>query len=536
MCNFCYKKLYNIEHKMAPDNGNTDLAYEVHSSEDLGKYLIASRDLQSGELVLTERPLVFGPKAMPDPEAVMPCVGCYKPVFTEAGERCSKCGWPVCSGNCPGLKDPRHHAAECEILSVRPDCVLNDMADYYRHDALLPLRCILLQKTDPEGWKKLLEMQSHMECRTPGTESYDEANEFIVEYLINNFVNKLDEKFKKKYELSPELLHRICGIIDTNALEIRLAQGAELNALYAETYKMEHSCVPNTKHTFLLATKDRNDLYKISIKAVVTIIKGHHISTMYSHALWGTQARRQHLKDTKYFSCKCQRCSDPTELGTYLSAMKCLGDGMKLCDGIHLPEDPLDDETDWACTKCTAKVGNSQVNMVISQMGEEVENVLMMSNSVTILENLLSRLSTFLHPNHYHLYSIKHSLIQLYGRQQGYMSHEILDKKIKICKDLIAITKALDPGNARLSLYYSILQHELHSALVLKCKIANPDCTAKKAEDVKMLLTEAKSAIEEALNSLKDDTEEVSGKKLQDVVFNSKKDFEKYCKEKKLVI
>lgn len=353
---------------------------------------------------------------------------------------------------------------------------------------------------------------------------------------MNNFANKLDEKFKKQCKITSDLLHRICGIIDTNALEIRLTQGAELNALYAETYQMEHSCTPNTKHTFFLTPKDRNDLYKISIKAVVPIVKGHHISTMYSHALWGTQARRQHLKDTKYFSCKCQRCSDPTELGTYLSAMKCLGDGTKPCDGIHLPEDPLDDETDWACNKCSVKVSNSQVNMIISQMGEEVENVLMMGGSVTILENLLCRLSTFLHPNHYHMYSIKHSLVQLYGRQKGYTSQEVLDKKIKMCRDLIVITKALDPGNARLSLYNSILHHELHSALVMKCKVRNEDCSAKKEEGIKAYLTEAKTAIEEALNSLKDDMEEVSGKKLQDVLNNSKKDFEKYCKEKKVVI
>ncbi|KAJ8715216.1 hypothetical protein PYW08_005197 [Mythimna loreyi] len=514
---------------MGQENG-TDLAYVAHTSEDLGRYLVASRDLSPGDLILAERPLVFGPKAMLDPEAIMPCVGCYQPVLTEAGERCAKCGWPVCSGNCPGLKDSRHHAAECEILSLRPECAVNDMADFYRHDALLPLRCVLLQKTDIESWNKLLEMQSHMECRTPGSEIYDEANEFIVQYLMNNFISKLDEQQKKAHEITPELLHRICGIIDTNALEIRLPQGAELNALYADTCKMEHSCIPNTKHTFTLTPKDRKDFCKITLKAVVPIEKDNHIATMYSHALWGTQARRQHLKDTKFFACKCPRCSDPTELGTYLSAMKCLGDGNNPCDGIHLPQDPLDDETDWACSKCPAKVSNSQVNMVISQMGEDVENVLMMGGSVTVLENLLSRLSIFLHPNHYHLYTIKHSLVQLYGRQQGYTSRDIIDKKIKMCRELIAVTKIIDPGNARLSLYSSVLHHELHSALIIKFR------SARKGENFKPLLTEAKLAIEEALNSLKDDLEEISGKKLQSVIEVSKREFEKFCKQKKLVV
>lgn len=343
----------------------------------------------------------------------------------------------------------------------------------------------------------------------------------------------MEEKLKKSYEITPELLHRICGIIDTNALEIRLPQGTELSALYAITCKMEHSCIPNTKHTsFAFSPPDRNDVYKITIKAVVPILKNHHIATMYSHALWGTQARRQHLKDSKYFACKCQRCSDPTEIGTYLSAMKCLGDENNPCDGIQLPDDPLDDETEWSCSKCSVKVHNAQVNMIMSQMGEDVENVLMMDGSITVLENLLCRLSTFLHPNHYYMYSLKHSLVQLYGREQGYITLEILDKKIKMCKELIAITKALDPGNARLSLYNTVLQNELHSALVMKCKHRD----IKKIEDIQSLLAEAKLAIEDALKSLKDDMDEMSGKKLLSVIEDSKKEFDRFSKQKKLIV
>ncbi|OWR49371.1 hypothetical protein KGM_209723 [Danaus plexippus plexippus] len=516
--------------------GNNE--YEIRKSEELGRYLVAARDLTPDDVVLTELPLVYGPKSMPDPEALMPCVGCYKPIFTDVGERCSRCGWPVCSGNCPGLKDPLHHGVECEILSARPECVLDNMADYYRHDALLPLRCALLQYTDDDKWKKLLELQSHMECRVPGTDAYDEADEFTVKYLMNVFINKIDKNVKNKYLnlISGELLHKICGIIDTNALEIRLPNGSELNALYATTCMMEHSCVPNTKHLFNTSGKDVKDKYKITVKVVVPINKGDHVATMYSHALWGTQARRQHLKDTKYFSCKCIRCSDPTELGTYLSAMKCFGDDKGPCDGIHLPEDPLDEETDWACNKCTVKVNNSQINILISEMGEEVENVQMMGGSVNMLENILCRLSTFLHPNHYHLYSIKHSLIQLYGRQSSYMSEEILDKKIKMCKDLIFITKTLDPGNARLSLYSAILHHELHSALVLKSKKATKDGSLRTVDEIRPLIDEAKLSIEAALSSLKDDVEETSGKKLHEVIEKSRLDFVNYCESKNINI
>jgi hypothetical protein len=43
----------------------------------------------------------------------------------------------------------------------------------------------------------------------------------------------------------------------------------------------------------------------------------------------------------------------------------------------------------------------------------------------------LSKLSTFLHPHHYHLYSLKHSLVQLYGYQQGYQINQLSDQKLE---------------------------------------------------------------------------------------------------------
>lgn len=60
------------------------------------------------------------------------------------------------------------------------------------------------------------------------------------------------------------------------------------------------------------------------VKNFLYFFRDAHLSTMYTNALWGTQARREHLALTKYFNCCCERCSDPTELGTYFSAMKCL--------------------------------------------------------------------------------------------------------------------------------------------------------------------------------------------------------------------
>jgi hypothetical protein len=100
----------------------------------------------------------------------------------------------------------------------------------------------------------------------------------------------------------PEIIH-VLGVIDVNGLDIR-KDDAELVAIYPNAVLMEHSCLPNTKHCFDLTT------FAISVKAAVEVRPGDHISTMYTHALWGTAVRRRHLWTTKHFWCNCKRLYD----------------------------------------------------------------------------------------------------------------------------------------------------------------------------------------------------------------------------------
>lgn len=248
-------------------------------------------------------------------------------------------------------------------------------------------------------------------------------------------------------DITPETIHQLCGIIDVNSLEIN--QDAEVSALYPTAYLMEHNCVCNTFHTF----DGQEENFKITVRASIPIKKGEHITTMYTHALWGTQARREHLKETKYFSCECKRCVDPTELGTYLSALRCLGTDNEPCGGTQLPVDPLNENTEWSCDKCQVKLDNNEVSYLINQIGEEVDYIQLGNPTINELDGLFKKLLNFLHPNHYHCYAVKHSLVQLYGYQQGYLpnqiSDELLKKKSNMCREMLEITRVIDPGNAR---------------------------------------------------------------------------------------
>lgn len=106
---------------------------------------------------------------------------------------------------------------------------------------------------------------------------------------------------------------------------------------------------------------------------------------MYTHALWSTLARREHLLATKYFACRCERCEDPTELGSHLGTLKCL------CgSGLVLPNDPLDSETEWSCTTCPGRLTASEVSQLTDRLADDVEAAMGVARKDS-LSDLLSR-------------------------------------------------------------------------------------------------------------------------------------------------
>lgn len=64
------------------------------------------RDVKPGEVVLREKPLVYGPAQ----NTVPVCLGCGNGVTADSCRSCSKCGWPVCSEEC---EKAECHKAEC---------------------------------------------------------------------------------------------------------------------------------------------------------------------------------------------------------------------------------------------------------------------------------------------------------------------------------------------------------------------------------------------------------------------------------------
>ena len=68
--------------------------YIIKRNELYGRYCVAARDLPQGTIIMSEGPLVVGPKRSSLPI----CLGCHKRV--DGSYRCTKCTFPLCGPEC----------------------------------------------------------------------------------------------------------------------------------------------------------------------------------------------------------------------------------------------------------------------------------------------------------------------------------------------------------------------------------------------------------------------------------------------------
>lgn len=113
-CSGCKQEFYcDKDHQREgwPNHKLICRAWLIEETEELGRFLVANRDLTAGDLIILEAPLIWGPAPHTDRRV---CVGCGADMATA---RCTICTWPACKPDCEGLFDERRHGMECAFLS-----------------------------------------------------------------------------------------------------------------------------------------------------------------------------------------------------------------------------------------------------------------------------------------------------------------------------------------------------------------------------------------------------------------------------------
>lgn len=424
---------------------STARCFELKNNQQYGRYVVAPRDLAPGELILEEPAVARGPKQNSPPV----CLGCSAPLSAAKLHRCRQCQYPLCSVQCE-----RHelHQIECSTLSrggkkSRP-IVDNFDAPAAYLESIITLRVLALRESSSRLWERVMQMDSSA-AHWYTSEMYPVYHHNVVTFLRKVCKVEADEK----------TLHKIGGLLVTNAFEARTPHsGVHVRCVFPDGALLAHSCRPNVHHTV-------DSQYIMYIRAATHIKKGEMLFTSYTHSMTGVLPRQEHLAYSKFFTCRCERCADPKEMGTLFSALRC-GRCPSAEKGLVLP--PVENVTtaDWTCTHCSYSVKAASIRKLCAMLLVELDRF--ENNDPLPYEMYLRKYCNVLHPNHYLLFDAKHRLSQIYGRSDGNSLAQLGDvqlrRKIELCEEVVKTTQKCIPGIARIT---GLAHFELQSPLVV---------------------------------------------------------------------
>lgn len=332
--------------------------FKVQQDDKLGRYLVASRDIRAEEVVLKEAPIVRGPSQVTEPV----CLVCLQSLVPGECVPCSDCGWPLCSEKCREEAPKSDHSLECRMTRDKDGGthkvnITHFISPHPMYQSILAMRCMMLREMDPERWKKFNNLESLCELRKD-SEQWHADKEGIAKFILRFY--------KPKTEWTEEQILKTVGVAQINGHEVPITLPASIS-VYAKASLVEHSCRANLSKSF-------TDKGEIVLWARFPIAKGTHLSICYTDALYGTENRRHHLKQTKFFDCTCERCCDLTEFGTHFSSLKCSGISPErsACPGLLLPVSVEEPNRNWRCSKCQSEVPYSEINEVLMRAGRDV--------------------------------------------------------------------------------------------------------------------------------------------------------------------
>ncbi|CAL4121236.1 unnamed protein product, partial [Meganyctiphanes norvegica] len=187
----------------------------IELTNNMGRQVVAARDITAGELLLLETPLL---RIMPQQGDTVVCVSCLGSLGNEFPS-CSGCGAPRCQSPCTGddaTTDP-HTEEECQMLShygFKEKLTVEEKLSMIRtFNALLtPLRVLKEIATNPQKAELLWAFEDNVEKRK------QIPNGLEKEYKVAKLIQE-----QLQLDIETNKLLRISGIYESNSFEVPLS-------------------------------------------------------------------------------------------------------------------------------------------------------------------------------------------------------------------------------------------------------------------------------------------------------------------------
>ncbi|XP_017465316.1 PREDICTED: uncharacterized protein LOC108358464 [Rhagoletis zephyria] len=438
--------------------------------------LLATSELSPGDVILEEQPLLVTPHW--DCEQ-MRCSQCMQDSFV----MCKKCEFfPLC------IDCPTHNAYDCDFFcnaTAVAGISKNLLVENY---AILGVLKLLLLMENPQTSEYCAPLGTTPGAAVVDSEAWQEREvQIITPILKSGLVNAF-----KRVKVTHDLLHTLCWRIDANAFDVTANDGNTLKGVYVCGAQLPHNCVPNTVVTFDEGT------FRLKLYASVRIRAGDVIYNCYTNPLMGTSQRQHELRLTKGIECTCERCSDPLELGTHMSSLKCqiCAAGFVVCSGSSSSKR----SGEWQCNSCAATMATHEVKQLLVEVGE---SLLETNSELLAYECLLEKYGARFHQNHFVLVEIKQNIASILRailmNPMCVPGKDLLERKLQLCEELMPLVRAVLPGVSKLygiALYEYLLSFmelaELvyedkevgNAALIFQEKLENARDIAAKAKEM----------------------------------------------------
>ncbi|XP_012537740.1 SET domain-containing protein SmydA-8 [Monomorium pharaonis] len=459
--------------------------YKVAHSNKLGRYLVTTKNIAPGEVIIREEPIAVGPMIYKKDCFCFACMRMLPKIGEEKHYICSRCNFaPLCSVACE-IRTNHHINEECQIFKDNQDLLAESKID--AAGILLALRLWLIKHKNPAVWEKIDHMEAHLDKRI-GTSIWNDREVNVVNVI---------RKIRMPNEIEPpstELMQKLCGILDVNAFELRSPDsldGLVLRGLYIEATLMAHDCRGNTH-----ITVDNNFL--LTVYASVAIKQDEAILFNYTSSLLGTADRKDYLRKGKYFECECSLCIDPYELQSHMSSVlcpRCKKGFVGIQDTSII--DPYE-QSRWQCQVCKRTYGGHLIRATLNicrTLIDECEDT-----DIKKIDNLLKRLSRSLHTNHFLMLSLKQKLLTACRKEitSPNPQKKIIQKMLDTCKEVCNVLEIVEPGISRLK---GIMLYEMHLPVII---LANRSYSAREISSTQLAcqLEEARNLLKKALTML----------------------------------
>ncbi|ALC48927.1 CG12119 [Drosophila busckii] len=399
-----------------------DPAWEVGVSKIAGRGVMATRNLKRGDIIFTDSPLLIG-LAAHEEDSLNGCSVCFK-ALPDTRFMCRQgCGLPVCA-LCAKKKQ---HKTDCDMFKAwgpnEPD-----VANSVMIRLLCVARAINLSKDERD---LIYCLQANLD-NNHRTEVRNAAKCF--------------KSFPTDKKII-EIMNRTVAVLRTNGFDKtsdRTTDNQEFSyrALYPLFGVMNHDCIPNSYYTFDEKTNN------MIVHAAVDILEGEEITTTYTKLFTGNIARHLFLKMKKGFTCKCSRCTDPTEKGAYISGLYCRDTN---CTGLVVPEITGLPHPNWNCLVCKQKSTHAQM-MKSQDFASGAINAKANSNSLRTLVHYLNEKSDSFIPNsNYVVIDAKMSVLNRLKQGREDCNDELVaSTRLRYSRDITQIMDKLGLGDSLL--------------------------------------------------------------------------------------